>query len=70
MYAVEFETQITNGKIEIPNEYQLQLIDSVRVIILMRDRKRSSNNFIEQLIASPKAIEDFKPLTRDLIYDE
>ena len=34
MYAVEFQTSITNGIIEVPESYRCQLSGSVRVIIL------------------------------------
>ncbi len=34
MYAVEFETTIRNGMIEVPETYNDQLAGSVRVIIL------------------------------------
>ena len=38
MYAVEFQTMITDGKIEIPIEYKAKLINSVRVIVLMEEK--------------------------------
>lgn len=34
MYAIEFESQVKNGIIEIPKKYQKQIHDNVKVIIL------------------------------------
>lgn len=41
MYAVEFQTQIKNGMIEIPQEYLRYLHDYVKVIVLMEDTSRA-----------------------------
>ena len=34
MYAIEFQTTIKDGKIEIPKSYHAQLTEQVRVIVL------------------------------------
>ena len=34
MYAVEFQTQITNGEIQLPNEWKGKLSGLVRIIVL------------------------------------
>ncbi len=35
MYAVEFETKITNGHIVVPEEFRNRLSGSVRVLVLL-----------------------------------
>lgn len=37
MYAVEFETQITNGHIVVPEAFRNQLFGSVRVLVLVEN---------------------------------
>jgi hypothetical protein len=37
MYAVEFQTQVTNGVIEIPDEWKGKLAGAVRVIVLTEE---------------------------------
>jgi len=68
MYAVEFQTMITDGKIEIPIEYKAKLINSVRVIVLMEEKKHNPGGFIKQLLSHPLNLEGFTPLTREEIY--
>ncbi len=67
MYAVEFQTTIKNGVIEIPVEYQ-QNLRSVRVILLAEDVAQTTKSFIDQLLAKPLRVKDFHPLTREEIY--
>ncbi len=38
MYAIEFQTRITNGAIEIPDEFKGKLAGRVRVIVLTEDK--------------------------------
>ena len=68
MYAVEFQTTIKNGVIEIPAEYQRNLKRSVRVILLAEDVVQATKNFIDQLLARPLRVKNFHPLTREEIY--
>ncbi|MCB0092620.1 MAG: hypothetical protein KDE54_32255 [Caldilineaceae bacterium] len=68
MYAVEFQTTIKNGMIEIPVEYQRHLRQSVRVILLAEDAAQTAKGFIDQLLAQPLQVKDFSPLTREEIY--
>ncbi len=67
MYAVEFQTTIKNGVIEIPVEYQ-QNLRSVRVILLAEDVAQTTKSFIDHLLAKPLQAKDFHPLTREEIY--
>lgn len=68
MYAVEFQTTIKNGVIEIPVEYQRSLKQSVRVILLAEDEAQPTKNFIDHLLAQPLQIKNFRPLTREEVY--
>lgn len=78
MYAIEFQTNITNGIIEVPASYRNQLSGSVRVIILTdtstdttmnAEAVPTTPNMITQLLAHPRTIANFAPLTRDEIYE-
>lgn len=68
MYAIEFQTTIKNGVIEIPPEYQQNLKQNVRVILLAEDPVQTTKNLIDQLLAQPLQLQDFRPLTREEIY--
>ena len=68
MQAVEFQARIKNGIIEIPAQYKDKLKEIVRVIILTEENE-APTNFIDQLLASPLQISDFKPLSRTEIYE-
>lgn len=67
MYAIEFQTHVKDGIIQIPPQYQEQLQNSVRVIILV-EPPSPTHTFIDQLLANPLHIPDFQPLSRDEIY--
>ncbi len=78
MYAVEFQTSITNGIIEVPESYRHQLSGSVRVIILTGTSNEGaitpitevpSTNLITRLLAQPRKVAGFSPLKRDQIYE-
>jgi hypothetical protein len=68
MIAVEFQTQIKNGTIEIPEDYRAYLTGDVRVIILRTDPAKKSK-IIQRLLEHP--IEDplFQPMKREEIYE-
>lgn len=68
MQAVEFQARIKNGMIEIPAQYKDKLKEIVRVIILT-DESEPTTNLIDQLLASPLKVKDFKPLSRAEIYE-
>jgi hypothetical protein len=68
MYAIELQTRVKDGKIEIPAQYQDKLKETVRVIILAEDQDTTSN-LIDQLLVSPLKIKSFKPLSRTDIYE-
>ena len=51
MYAVEFQTTIKNGKIEVPEMYRQQLKKRVRVILLYEERIDDDQPSIATLLA-------------------
>ncbi len=68
MYAIEFQTTIKNGIIEIPHAYLRNLTNRVRVIVLVEQVSKTTVNFIDQLLAHPVRLEGFRPLSREEIY--
>lgn len=68
MHAIEFQTRVENGHIEIPTEFQGQLAGCVRVIVLAEDQQ-SNTDLLDQLLANPIKLKNFEPLTREEIYE-
>lgn len=68
MYAVEFQTIIKNGVIEIPVEYRQEFQHNGRVLLLAEDIAQTTISLIDQLLARPLRLENFHPLTREEIY--
>jgi hypothetical protein len=68
MYAVEFQAQIKNGTIEIPEMYRSRLKERVRVILLAEEES-TTENLIDQLLQHPIKLAAFKPLAREEIYE-
>jgi hypothetical protein len=68
MYAVEFQAKIKDGTIEIPEMYRNRFKTRVRVILLAEDES-TAETFIDQLLQHPLKVKDFKPLTREEMYD-
>jgi len=68
MDAIEFQARIDNGAIEVPEEYRDRLKGPVRVIVV-RQEEMSGSNMIDELMAEPLAIPDFRPLSRNEIYE-
>lgn len=73
MFAVEFQTTIKDGTIEIPPEYRHYFPHEVRVILLTADqppqRAPAGHNLITQLLAQPLVIAGFTPLPRETLYE-
>ena len=67
MYAIEFQTRVKDGVIQIPQLYQERCKEMVRVIVLI-DAPSATETFIDALLAQPLQIPDFEPLRRDEIY--
>jgi hypothetical protein len=68
MQAVEFQTNIRNGIIELPEAHKERFQGQVRVILLAAEESQLSVDMIAQLLSNPLHIAGFKPLTRDEIY--
>lgn len=75
MYAIEFQTKIKDGMIEIPHQYRQKLRqqanqEQVRVIVLAGEHgaietETAEIDLIGQWLASPLDIPGFTPLTRE-----
>ena len=63
MYAIEFQATIKNGVIEIPHQYRKHLSKRVRVILLVEEAPKATENFIDRLLAHPVKVAGFRPLT-------
>jgi len=68
MQAIEFQTKVKDGTIEIPERYHGQLGKQVRVILLSEERS-PRRNLIDQLLDRPWKAKSFKPFSREEIYD-
>ena len=70
MYAVEFQTMVQNGVINLPYKYQRRFTKPVRVILLTEEKEeKAPTNYIEELMKHPLHIPDFEPLSREEIYE-
>ena len=69
MIAAGFQTTIKNGVIEIPQEYKERFKNSVHVILLAEEEGSEPPNLIDQLLADPLQIPDFRPFQRNELYD-
>jgi hypothetical protein len=68
MYAVEFQAQINNGTIEIPEAYRSRFKERVRVILLAEEES-TTVTLIDQLLQHPVKVPGFKPLTREEMHE-
>ena len=57
-----------NGTIQIPPEHREKFKNRVRVILLIEETEETDISLIDELLANPLQIEDFRPLTRQEIY--
>ena len=72
MSTVEFQATVKNGVIEVPERYQqeVEAMEVVEVIVKKAEKKKKKiSGFLKELIENPIEVKDFKPLTRDEIYD-
>lgn len=76
MYAVEFETEINNGIVEIPLQYSeiREINDSVKVIILTdiekNHRKTTINKSVfDNFLSLSKQVDFFNKFDRDELHD-
>lgn len=68
MYAIEFQTTVRDGVIEIPAEHRAKFKHRVKVILMADEESESTGTLIERLLASPRKVKGFRPLTREEIY--
>ena len=68
MEAFEFKTKIKDGIIQIPKKYTKKIGNTVKVIILS-DHKSKFSDIVDTLLEHPVKVEDFKPFSRDEIYE-
>ncbi|WP_017318714.1 hypothetical protein [Mastigocladopsis repens] len=71
MFAVEFQANIQNGFIEIPEQYKSQFVTqkSIKVILLKPEENAPVEDLIDKLLKNPLQVEEFQPLKRDEIYE-
>jgi len=67
MIAIEFQTRMTNGIIEVPPEYRDQLVGTIRVIVLTQ-APAPSHGIIAELLEHPIQDSTFTPLPREELY--
>lgn len=68
MYAIEFQSKVKDGVIEIPERYRGQIGRQVRVIVLT-EAQTSTGDMIDQLLEKPVKMKGFTPLTRGEVYE-
>lgn len=69
MQAVEFQAKLNNGMIKVPEQFIPEIKGrSVRVIILAEENEEPED-IITELMNNPLEIPNFKPLTREEIYE-
>lgn len=68
MVTVQFKAKIKNGVIQIPRKYQGKFNTNVRVILKVESKKSTASNYLDQLMAHPVKVTNFKSLARDQIY--
>ena len=79
MFAIEFQSKIRDGVIEVPAEYRERLRresggDTVRVIVLTGEAAEEHKppdqpDMLYQLLNSPIQAKDFHPFKRDETYE-
>ncbi len=76
--VIEFQVQVTDGVILIPEQYKriLNPSENVRVILIQQDAhpmgldsSSSGTDFLREFLDHPSLIPSFVPLTRDEIYE-
>ncbi len=70
MKTIEFQAEIRDGTIQIPEQYWQDLANqqTVRVIVMEPAATReaaAAKDYLSSLLDSPMAIADFVPLSRD-----
>lgn len=73
MQAIEFETVVTSGHIDVPEECRKLNGQKVRVLVLLEEEPKEGlvkkNIFIEKFIKHPLEVDGFTPISRNDIYE-
>ena len=72
MLTFEFQAQVENGTIIVPDEHQAELaaVDRVTITIGLKTKKKfTQNEFIQELIANPAIVPGIRQMNREQIYD-
>ncbi|BAZ11980.1 hypothetical protein NIES4071_38080 [Calothrix sp. NIES-4071] len=67
--AVEFETKVQNGLIQVPDEYKQEFSegDDIKVIILIKHKLHRQKDIIDELTENPVLVDGF--LSREEVYN-
>ncbi len=68
MHAIEFQTTIHEGVIEVPKQYLHQLSSHAKVIIVMEEMPQRTG-IVTELLQHPLKRQHFTPLNREEIYE-
>jgi ureidoglycolate hydrolase len=72
MSTIEFQADVKNGIIEIPELHKTEFMaqEHVRVIVIKQTQQQTqASNLLQYLLDHPLKIDSFTPLQRDEIYD-
>jgi ureidoglycolate hydrolase len=72
MSTIEFQADVKNGIIEIPELHKTEFMaqEHVRVIVIKQTQQQTkASNRLQYLLDHPLKIDSFTPLQRDEIYD-
>jgi hypothetical protein len=69
MKSFEFQAKPKDGRIEIPVEYQDEIVGTVRVLVFSQEQTVGEAEMVDRLLENPLEIESFAPLTREEIYE-
>jgi hypothetical protein len=67
MISAEFEAEVKNGLIELPESLRGQFHDRIRVRV-SRDEAHGRESLLDQWLASPIQAPGFTPLTREDVH--
>ncbi|MFM5889043.1 MAG: hypothetical protein ACKPFD_20675 [Dolichospermum sp.] len=68
--SVRFNAKVKQGIIEIPQEYQTNLVDGseIRVVISFQNEPKQEYSLMDELAKNPISVKGLSKLTRDEIH--
>ena len=72
MLTFEFQAQVENGTIIVPDEHQAELaaVDRVMIMIALKTKKKfTQNEFIQELITNPAIVPGIRQTNRQQMHD-